>query len=155
MRRFAILGAGGMGTALAVLLSRGAASVRLWARSPGQAEEMARTRKNARHLDGISLSPVIEPTHDVARTTGDADLIIVAIPSAFLRETLASLSWAIPPHVPVLSVVKGIERTSFARPSEIVGEVLSPRPVVVLSGPSHAEGDRARLAGLGGHGRAR
>ena len=39
----------------------------------------------------------------------------------------------------MLSVVKGIENATFARPSQIIVEALGPRPVAVLSGPSHAE----------------
>ena len=39
----------------------------------------------------------------------------------------------------MLSVVKGIERETFARPSEILLDMLGPRPVAILSGPSHAE----------------
>jgi glycerol-3-phosphate dehydrogenase (NAD(P)+) len=49
------------------------------------------------------------------------------------------LSRSIPPVVPVLSVVKGIEYGTFARPSRIIEESLGPRAVAVLSGPSHAE----------------
>ena len=41
--------------------------------------------------------------------------------------------------MPVLSVVKGIEYGTFARPSQIIEQTLGPRPVSVLSGPSHAE----------------
>ena len=41
--------------------------------------------------------------------------------------------------MPFLSVVKGIEYGTFARPSQIIEEALGSRPVAVLSGPSHAE----------------
>jgi glycerol-3-phosphate dehydrogenase (NAD(P)+) len=63
----------------------------------------------------------------------------VAIPSSFLRQTLATLAERMPLGVPVLSVVKGIENVSLSRPSRIVVELLGDRPVSVLSGPSHAE----------------
>ena len=45
----------------------------------------------------------------------------------------------VPPAVPILSVVKGIENGTFDRPSQIIIETLGDRPVAVLSGPSHAE----------------
>ena len=54
MKRIAILGAGGMGTALAVLFARSARSVQVWARDPQRAAELARTRENDRHLPGVS-----------------------------------------------------------------------------------------------------
>jgi len=64
---------------------------------------------------------------------------VVAIPSSCLRATLATLADRIPARVSVLSVVKGIENVSFARPSRIMVETLGDRPLAVLSGPSHAE----------------
>src|SRR5262249_2149951 len=45
MKRVAILGAGGMGTALAVLFAKSTRSVQLWARDPSQAAEIAQTRE--------------------------------------------------------------------------------------------------------------
>ncbi|WP_406695697.1 NAD(P)H-dependent glycerol-3-phosphate dehydrogenase [Singulisphaera sp. Ch08] len=139
MKRVAILGAGGMGTALALLFAKTARSVQLWARDPEQAAELGRTRENARHLPGAKLPGNVEVTPNACDATGGANLIVMAIPSAFLRGTLEGLVERIPPGIPVLSVVKGIENTTLARPSQIVTEVLGPRPIAVLSGPSHAE----------------
>jgi glycerol-3-phosphate dehydrogenase (NAD(P)+) len=139
MKRVAILGAGGMGTALAVLFSRTVRSVQLWSRDAAHAAELARRRVNDRHLPGITLPDRVEVTPNACDATGGADLIVTAIPSAYLRATLAGLVERIPPNIPVLSVVKGIENGTFARPSQIVVETLGPRPVAILSGPSHAE----------------
>ena len=56
MRRVAILGAGGMGTALRLACSaRSVADVRLWSRDPEHAAEFARIRVNERHLPGIKV----------------------------------------------------------------------------------------------------
>jgi glycerol-3-phosphate dehydrogenase (NAD(P)+) len=139
MKRVAILGAGGMGTAMALLFERSVPSVQLWARDPSRAAELARSRESARHLPGVVLPPRVNVTPNACDATGGADLIVVAIPSAYLRSTLTDLAERIPPWIPVLSVIKGIENGTFARPSGIVTEVLGPRPVSVLSGPGHAE----------------
>ncbi len=141
MRRIAILGAGGMGTALAVLLARSgrAEPVALWCRDPSRASAMAADRVNARHLPGIELPVAIRPTADPAEAADDADLLIVAVPSAFVRATLAAIAPAIPPGVPALSVIKGIERATFARPSRAIVEAIGPRDLAILSGPGHAE----------------
>jgi glycerol-3-phosphate dehydrogenase (NAD(P)+) len=128
-----------MGTALALLFSKTVRSVQLWARDPAHAAELARTRANERHLPGITLPGNVEVTPNACDATGGSDLIVAAIPSAFLRATLAGLVERIPPRIPVLSVVKGIENGTFARPSQIVVETLGPRSVAILSGPSHAE----------------
>jgi glycerol-3-phosphate dehydrogenase (NAD(P)+) len=128
-----------MGTALALLLARGVESVHLWGRDPARIEEIRRSRRNERHLPGIPLPESIRPTHEVSEATRDAELIVVAIPSAFLRATLSPLASSIPGGVPALSVVKGIEFETFGLSSQILVESLGPRSVAVLSGPSHAE----------------
>jgi glycerol-3-phosphate dehydrogenase (NAD(P)+) len=135
----AVLGSGGMGTALAVLLARRGLGVRLWARDPEVAAHIAEVRRNPRHLNEIELPTEVRPTSRTDEALSGADLIVVAIPSAHLRQTLARFPIETVPHVPVLSVVKGIENGTFARPSRIVVESLGPRPVAVLTGPGHAE----------------
>src|SRR5262249_19864331 len=67
------------------------------------------------------------------------DLIILAVPTAYLRATLKPLASLVPQGVPALSLVKGLETSTFERPTEIITDTLGERPVAVLSGPSHAE----------------
>src|SRR5690349_9314155 len=97
MRRVAILGAGGMGTALAVLLSKSVADVRLWSRDPEHAQQLGRTRINARHLPGIALPASIAITCEGAAAAAGADLLVAAIPTSYLRATLEGLAPGIPP----------------------------------------------------------
>ena len=139
MKRVAILGAGGMGTALALLFERRGATVRLWSRDADRAVEMARTRVNTLHLPSVEIPRSIAITSIACDATEAVDLIVAAIPSAYLRATLAPLIERVPPKVPALSVIKGIEVGTLARPSRIILETLGPRPVAILSGPSHAE----------------
>ena len=139
IKRVAILGAGGMGTALAWLFDRRGRATQLWARSRDQAAAMVADRENARHLPGVRLPATIGITPNACDATAAADLIVVAIPSSYLRATLMTLAERMPPGVPILSVVKGIENGSLARPSRIVLDLLGSRPLSVLSGPSHAE----------------
>jgi glycerol-3-phosphate dehydrogenase (NAD(P)+) len=139
MRSVAILGAGGMGTALALLFGKAVADVRLWSRDSAHAEQFARTRVNERHLPGIDVPGAVRITGNCFLAADGADLLVAAIPTAYLRPTLARLASKLPPGVPVLSVVKGIEFGTFARPSQIILDALGPRPIAVLSGPSHAE----------------
>ena len=139
MERVAILGAGGMGTAMALWFAPGVRSVSLWGRDPASVAAMVQTRANARHLPDVTLPDAIFPTADPAEAAEGADLLVAAIPSAFLRPTLAAIADRLPAGLPVLSVVKGIEFGTFARPSAMIVETLGPRPVAILSGPSHAE----------------
>jgi glycerol-3-phosphate dehydrogenase (NAD(P)+) len=139
MKRVAILGAGGMGTALALLFARRGLAVRLWARNEADASAMVRSRENSRHLPGVTIPAEIVITSNPCDATEAADLMVAAIPSAYLRATLTGIAERVPLKIPVLSVIKGIENETLARPSRIIVETLGPRAVSILSGPSHAE----------------
>ena len=92
MRRVAILGAGGMGTALALLFDKGGAEVKLWSRDPEQAQQLTMTRVNRRHLPGIELPRSVRITAAVFEAAHDAELIVAAIPTSYLRATLSALA---------------------------------------------------------------
>jgi glycerol-3-phosphate dehydrogenase (NAD(P)+) len=139
MNTVAILGAGGMGTALSLLFCAGGAQVRLWSRDREHAESFARSRTNDRHLPGVVVPDSVQITASGELAAEGADLVVAAIPTQYLRSALQSLADALPPRVRVLSVVKGIEFGTFARPSQIIEQTLGPRAIAVLSGPSHAE----------------
>ena len=139
MNRIAILGGGGMGTAMALVFARSVGDVRVWARDPEHARAIAESRCNRRHLPGIPIPESIRVLGDAAEALRDADLILAAVPTSYLRDTLSRLASVVAADTPVLSVVKGIEFGTFARPSQIIVEALGPRPVAVLSGPGHAE----------------
>jgi glycerol-3-phosphate dehydrogenase (NAD(P)+) len=139
IRRVAILGAGGMGTALAILFARRGLHVRIWARDESSAAAMKQTRRNLRHLPDADIPEAIGITANACDATEGADLLVAAIPSSYLRATLTGLAERVPARVPVLSVVKGVEVETLATPSRIIAETLGSRSVAVLSGPSHAE----------------
>jgi glycerol-3-phosphate dehydrogenase (NAD(P)+) len=128
-----------MGTALALMFARRGLAVQLWVRGAEDAAEIARSRVNARHLPGVWLPPEIGITPNACDASAAADLLVAAIPSAYLRATLLDLAERVPSGLPVLSVIKGIEVGTLARPSRIIAETLGAGPVAVLSGPSHAE----------------
>jgi len=136
----AILGSGSMATACAIVLAEQAGqSVTIWARDDATASELRRTRTNPILLPGVTIPSQVEITHDIAEATQDADFLLVAIPSQFLRVALSPFQQHLQPGTPVISVVKGIENDTFLRPSEIIQQVIGERPVVALAGPSHAE----------------
>jgi glycerol-3-phosphate dehydrogenase (NAD(P)+) len=144
--RVTVIGGGAMGTACAIVLSENPdQQVALWARNPDHAAEMAETRENQRLLPGVSIPSSIEITSDITTAVADSDLLVMAVPTAFLRDCLNNISPALNNDRPVVSVIKGIENETFLRPSEIIGEVLGSRAVVSLSGPSHAEEITRRL----------
>lgn len=134
-----ILGDGGWGTALALLAHRAGADVRLWGHDPAYVAEMAATRRNPRYLPGAEFPAEVRLTSDAAEAARGADLLVSAIPTQFLRGVTERIARDLPPRVPVVSVTKGLENRTLARPTEVLAATLGARPTAVLCGPSHAE----------------
>jgi len=136
---FAVLGDGAWGTAIAILLAQKRDHrVRLWSAQPQYGQLLRQKRENVSYLPGVQIPAAVELTADEREAVDGADLWISAIPTVYLRSTLARFR-TIRVVAPVVSLTKGIEIDTFRRPSEIVAEVLGAERVAVLSGPSHAE----------------
>ena len=135
-----------MGTACAVILAEQPdQQVSLWARNTDHVNEMARTRQNHRLLPEVTIPDKVRITSEISEAVSGSDLLVMAIPSAFLREALLEIAPALTENRPVVSVIKGLENETFLRPSEIIADVLGSPTVVSLSGPSHAEEISRRL----------
>jgi glycerol-3-phosphate dehydrogenase (NAD(P)+) len=137
--RFAILGAGAWGTAVSLLLAQKTEHrVALWSARP-ESGRILRERRENPLLPGVPIPPTVTLTADIGQAVEAADLLIAAVPTIYLRQTMERIAHELPPQVPVLSLVKGIEHETFLRPSEVLRQVTGARPAAVLSGPSHAE----------------
>jgi glycerol-3-phosphate dehydrogenase (NAD(P)+) len=135
----AVLGDGAWGTAIALLLARTPGNrVRLWSAREENARHLQEKRENVRLLPGIRIPESVELTTD-PNCARDADLLVEAIPTVYLRATLARFKAIARPEQPMVSLTKGIENETFQRPSEIVRNVLGTERIAALSGPSHAE----------------
>lgn len=142
-RRLTVLGAGSWGTVFAQVLADAGNDVVIWARREDAAREIREEHRNRRYLGERELPAAITATSDIREALTGADGVVVAIPAQSLRATLRSWNedgvmehW--PLQAPVLSLVKGIERGTDARISEILAEELpgDPARIAVLSGPN-------------------
>lgn len=134
--RIAILGAGAWGVALACSLS-GQHVVRLWARDPVRAADIA-VRRRSPYLSDIVIPDGVAVTSDAATALAGAELALVTAPTAGLRDTLVQVRKAA--HgVPVVWGCKGFERASGRLPHEVAADVLGQGACFgALSGPSFA-----------------
>ncbi|MCH7911183.1 MAG: NAD(P)-dependent glycerol-3-phosphate dehydrogenase [Candidatus Hydrogenedentes bacterium] len=137
MSRVSVLGDGGWGTALSLILESGGHDVTLWSVFPEYAAILAEKRENVKFLPGISLPEGLKITADTKQVLG-ADLIIVAVPTKFIRAVLERFPDGFGSGTDVISVAKGIEHDTLMRPTEIIRELAGCVPGV-LCGPSHAE----------------
>jgi glycerol-3-phosphate dehydrogenase (NAD(P)+) len=134
--RFAIVGAGAWGAALANLLARSGREVALWARDEAAASRMRESRESAR-LPGIQLDRRIEiaSPHAHMRTP---DAILMVVPAQVTRAVASSVADRVPPGTPVIACAKGIERGTGQFMTEVLASVLPNTKPAVLSGPSFA-----------------
>ena len=137
-KRLCILGDGGWGTTLSILLSEKGLPVSLWSAFKDYAEILAKKRENAKFLAGIKIPKNVVITSDINKAVSGSDVVVIAIPSQFLRSALRSFKAVDLSSKIVISLVKGIENTTFKRASEIIEEELSISDIAVLSGPTIA-----------------
>ena len=133
-----VIGAGALGTTLAVKLAGAERPVTLWAHTPEANEQLATVRENRRYLPGIVFPPNIRVATDEGYLAEPHRFFVLAVPSAHLRSTLRRLADRLYPDAALLSVVKGIEEGTHLRMSEVIAQELPGRRVAVLSGPNLA-----------------
>lgn len=143
--KVAVLGAGSWGTTLASLLADHNDTT-LWARDVDVADEVNLHHQNSSYLADHELTPALRATPDLESATAGAELIVIAVPSPFVRSVLEMAAPHIRAVTDLMSLTKGIELGTGARMSEVIVEVLDhdPARVAVLSGPNLA---REVLAG--------
>lgn len=142
MMEVAVVGAGGWGTALAMLLADKGYPVSFWMRSAALYKTIILKRTNEKYLPGVKLGPSIRPTLDLAEALRGKRLVIFAVPSHGLRAVAAAAAPYLSPHAVVVNAAKGLEESSRLRLSQVLKEELPPElhgNIAVISGPNHAE----------------
>lgn len=135
-----------MATACSILLAeQDQQDVSMWAHNPDHARELDEHRENRRLLPDVPIPRRIEITADIERAVDRADLLVAAVPTKYLRETLSQIAGSLTANRPVVSVIKGLETETFMRPSEVIADLLGQRAIAALGGPSHAEEISRRL----------
>ncbi|MFT3951408.1 MAG: NAD(P)H-dependent glycerol-3-phosphate dehydrogenase [Oscillospiraceae bacterium] len=138
MAKITILGSGGFGLALAIMCDGMGHEVTVWSAFNDEIETIRRTGELKAKLPGVIIPASIRLTTDIAEAAGK-DIVMFGIPSAFVREIAVKVKPFISPNTVIVNTSKGLEDGSLKRMSEVVCEILTDNPVVVLTGPSHAE----------------
>ena len=99
----AIVGAGSWGTALAIHLSRGGESIRLWCREADLVEVINRGRENPWFLPGCPIPARVDAVAELEATVAGAEAVIVAVPSEFFGAVIKDAVIPVAPAVPIIS----------------------------------------------------
>ena len=134
--KVAVVGSGAWGTALAIRLQKNGHDVTLWTFEKDLVEQMEKTRQNPR-LPNAVLPQELQIRTDYACVSG-CKLVVIACPSFPIRSVCRGVAPYLDEDAVLVSVAKGIESGTLMRMSQVV-EQETGKPVVVLTGPSHAE----------------
>ena len=135
--RTAVLGAGGWGTALAMLWAKRGNAVVLWGHNRERIEHLRHKRENVDYLPGIQLHDSICLTSDLSDCVG-AELVVFVTPSMALRSVAKEMKNSLTSSSILLSCTKGIEHGTGLRMSEILADLFPQNTIAVLSGPNLA-----------------
>lgn len=142
--KIGVLGAGTWGIALAALLTSKGHLVLVWSAIPDEIDNLEASGRHP-NLPGIILPKSINYTKNISDIAGECEMILVVVPSSFVRGTVERIAPYLKDGVVLVTAAKGIEGGSLMTMTEIVADVLTRiRPelifsVAALSGPTHAE----------------
>ena len=138
MAKFMVLGSGGFGLSLSVMLNKFGHDVTVWSAFEEEINEIRRNGENKAKLPGVKVPESIKLTSDIS-CISENEIVLFGIPTSFLRKVAKQASKYITPDMVVVNTGKGLEDGTLKRMSQVLKEEIPNSPVVVLSGPSHAE----------------
>lgn len=134
--KISVLGSGGWGIAISIAAKRNGHKVVLWSLFEKEVEDLLVRRESRKLLPGVKIPEDILITNNLS-DADDSDIVIIAVPSNAVRETAKRIAKIKNVGI-VVNLAKGLEAGSLKRLSQVISDEVS-LPVVVLSGPSHAE----------------
>lgn len=145
-----IIGSGSWATALVkILLEKGNCRVNWWVRNDDARQSLSTTGHNSRRLSNLTLDPTrLNLSGNLAETVSASDLLLLAVPSAYLGQTLATLPVDAYRGKRFISAVKGTIPDCCMSVSDYLEQTLNiaKENICVVSGPSHAEEVAAGMA---------
>ncbi|MDR2890126.1 MAG: NAD(P)-binding domain-containing protein [Alistipes sp.] len=139
--RCAVVGHGSWATGIVKILTDSGQKVGWYVRNAEVLESLRSEGRNTRYLSDVEFDPAqIEPSGDINKVVGEADVVILAAPSAFLETFLEGLTVPLSDKF-VISAIKGIVPGSYLSITEYLARRhgVSPAGIGVIGGPSHAE----------------
>ena len=136
--KIAVLGAGSWGTALAAHLCDKQNDVTLWCRREEQAQEINTKHRNSDLLPELHLPVQMQCTTQLDCVC-DAEMVVLSVPSQAVDSICRRIAPLLKPETVVVNTAKGFFLEDLSRLSQVIRRYLPQNPLVVLSGPSHAE----------------
>lgn len=136
--KIAILGTGAYGIALALMFYKNDCEITMWTKFKEEKEMLLKYRENKKTLPNVLIPDDIKFTNSLEEAIQDKDLIVIAVPSAFVDDVSLALSKILKDNQHICLASKGIERDSCLFVSEIMKKHIQTENYAVISGPSFA-----------------
>lgn len=136
--KIGLFGTGAYGMALSSILTDNKCSITMWTKFAEEKEQLETTRQNEKLIPNFKIDNNIKITTDIEECIKDKDLLIIAIPAAFVNSLCESMSPYINENHNIVIATKGIEQGTGLFISEILEKHLSTKKIAVISGPSFA-----------------
>jgi glycerol-3-phosphate dehydrogenase (NAD(P)+) len=109
VQTFGIIGSGSWATALAKILTDNNHHINWWIRNAGTIDQIERRKHNPHYLSSVYFNTaLLSLQNDLRKVIAGSDILIMAVPSAFIEETLIDLSREVFEHKKIVSAIKGI-----------------------------------------------
>jgi glycerol-3-phosphate dehydrogenase (NAD(P)+) len=141
MQKIAVIGTTSWGITLGLSLAGKGIEVRLWARTEKEADTLREKGASPAQFANITLPPEIIITSHMDEAMDDAAAVIMAVPSATMRQNITRVEGYLTKSTLVISAAKGLEIGSNKRMSQVIAEEINPRfqsNICVISGPNLA-----------------
>lgn len=138
----AVIGGGSFGTALTKIFSDNAGHCHLWMHNEQDAAHLERFGHNPKYLSSVGFAKGSITVHtEVNAAVAEADAVVLAVPSAFVKEVLLKLAPGTLDGKLVCSAIKGIIPDEHMIVGEYLREVMGVEEerIAVITGPCHAE----------------
>lgn len=137
--KVSFLGGGSFGTALSVMLAKKGLQVNIWDREQHVVDDINIKKENFKYLPKITIPYNVKATLNIEECIENSEFVVLAVPSHVIRTLCRQIKGLVKSNQIIVSIAKGIEEETLKRISEVIEEELPNNPVVILSGPSHAE----------------
>lgn len=134
----AILGTGAYGIALALMFHKKNNRIKMWTKFEEEKDSIIQHKENQKVLPNVKIPDDIIISNDFGKVVQDANLIVIALPAAFVDDVSMELKHYITKNQHVLLASKGIDRDSCLFVSDIFTRHVKTKKYAVLSGPSFA-----------------
>lgn len=135
--KIGLFGTGAYGMALSSILIHNNCEVTMWTKFIEEKTALEKNRMNEKLIPGFRLDDKIEITTNIEECIKNKDLLIIAIPAAFVDSLCQELKKYIDNNH-ILIATKGIEQGTGLFINEIVEKYLNTKNIAVISGPSFA-----------------